>query len=139
MRRFALLLVLGVALCAVVAACGNDESATNLEQTTETGDAAQASQTFQLEAAPNGALRFNVEVLKATAQTVQLVMTNPSSVPHNIAVMGNGVDVKGPVVSGGSESRITLRNLKPGEYTFYCSVPGHEERMRGKLIVGAPA
>jgi uncharacterized cupredoxin-like copper-binding protein len=134
-RRVLLLCALALSLTA----CGNDTDATNLEQTTETGSAAEASQTLQLEAAPNGALKFDVEVLKATAQTVQLVMTNPAAVPHNIAVKGNGVDEKGPVVSGGSESRLTLRNLKPGTYTFYCSVPGHEDQMNGKLIVGAPA
>ena len=54
--------------------------------------------------------------------------------PHNIAVRGNGVDEKGPVVSTGT-SEVTV-DLQPGEYEFYCSVPGHGEGgMKGKLIV----
>ena len=118
--------------------CGNETGAKNLEQTTETGAAAQASQTLQLEAAPNGALRFDVKILKANAGRVQLLMTNPSSVPHDIAVKGNGLDEKGKVVSNGAESRVTV-DLKPGKYEFYCSVPGHAAAgMKGELIVGAP-
>ena len=42
---------------------------------------------------------------------------------------------KGAVVSGGRTSKITA-NLKPGSYTFYCSVPGHEQAgMKGTLTV----
>ncbi len=51
-------------------------------------------------------------------------MTNPSSVPHDIAITGNGVSVIGPIVSSGAKSTVTA-DLKPGTYTFYCSVDAH--------------
>ncbi len=55
--------------------------------------------------------------------------------PHNIAVEGNGVDEKGPVVQDGASSDLSL-TLKAGKYTFYCSVPGHREGgMEGDLTV----
>ncbi len=128
-----------LAAVALLAGCGNKTGPKNLEQTTSTSSAAQAMQTFQLEAAPNGALRFSIKSLKATSDHVQLLLTNASKVPHNIAVKGHGVDRKGRVVSGGAESRLDL-NLKPGTYEFYCSVDGHEQAgMKGTLIVGAPS
>ena len=60
---------------------------------------------------------------------------NPQTVPHDIAVEGNGVNEKGEVVQGGGTSEFSA-NLQPGEYTFFCSVPGHREGgMEGKLTV----
>jgi plastocyanin len=141
MRRVAAVLAALALLVAAGCGGGGDDGAsddtTPSEQTTETGDPGQGGQVLRLEADPSGALRFDVEELTAEAPDVELVMTNPSSVPHNIAVEGNGVDEEGPVVTGGEESRLTLRNLAPGEYTFYCSVPGHEDQMRGDLVVAA--
>jgi uncharacterized cupredoxin-like copper-binding protein len=60
---------------------------------------------------------------------------NKSSVDHDISIEGNGVDENGEVVKDGGTSEVQV-DLKPGEYTFYCSVPGHREGgMEGKLTV----
>lgn len=43
-----------------------------------------------------------------------------------------------PVIGGGATTRATFagNKLKPGgDYTFYCSFPGHSAIMNGKLIV----
>ena len=73
--------------------------------------------------------------LEAPAGTVTLVMENPSALEHNIAVRGEGVDEQGEVVGQGDESSVTAE-LEPGEYEFYCSVPGHEAAgMKGTLTV----
>jgi uncharacterized cupredoxin-like copper-binding protein len=80
-------------------------------------------------------LRFSKSELEAPAGTVTLVMENPSAIEHNIAVRGDGIDEQGEVVGQGQESRVTVE-LQPGEYEFYCSVPGHEEAgMKGTLTV----
>jgi plastocyanin len=80
-------------------------------------------------------LRFSKSTLEAPAGTVTLVMENPSALEHNIAVRGEGVDEKGEVVGQGEESTVTAE-LEPGEYEFYCSVPGHEDAgMKGTLTV----
>ena len=71
----------------------------------------------------------------ANAGAVTIKSENPQSTPHDIAVEGNGLNDKGEVVSGGGVSQFEA-DLEPGEYTFFCSVPGHREGgMEGKLTV----
>jgi plastocyanin len=91
--------------------------------------------TLQIDADPNGQLKFLASSATATAGKVTLRMKNASTVPHDIAIRGNGISQVGPVVSGGGTSTVT-GSLKPGTYTFYCSVDGHEAAgMKGTLKV----
>ena len=81
---------------------------------------------------PTGQLAYKYKSLTAKAGKVTLESTNDSSVPHNISLQGGP---QGKTVSGGQTSKIDV-NLKPGSYTFYCSVPGHEQAgMKGTLSV----
>jgi plastocyanin len=82
-----------------------------------------------------GGLLFQFKDAEASAGQVAVESKNDESIGHNIAVEGNGVDEKGEVVQGGGTSKVDV-DLKPGTYTFYCSVPGHREGgMEGKLTV----
>jgi uncharacterized cupredoxin-like copper-binding protein len=99
-----------------------------------TAAAVQAASTVRLKASTS-ALRFNVRTLHATHGKVTVVMSNPSSTRHGIAVEGHGVDKDGKIVGKGKTSRVTV-TLKKGTYEFYCPVPGHKAAgMKGKLIV----
>jgi plastocyanin len=90
---------------------------------------------LEIEADASGALRFEPEELSAEAGTVSIAMANPSSVPHNVAIKGGGIDVLGDVVGAGGTSTVSAE-LEAGTYTFYCSVPGHEQGgMTGTLTV----
>jgi plastocyanin len=123
-----------VLLVAALAGCGGDGDgeATQAETTTGGGGAAQ---TLRLEADSSGALRFTTESLQANAGEVTIVMENPSSVPHNVALKGGGVDEKGEIVGKGEQSEVSA-TVEPGSYEFYCSVPGHEAAgMKGELTV----
>jgi uncharacterized cupredoxin-like copper-binding protein len=89
-----------------------------------------------LEADPGGALKFDKTSLEAPAGRVTLTMKNPSPVPHDVSLRGNGLDEHGEVVQKDGESKVT-GNVQPGlSYEFYCSVPGHEQGgMKGTLQI----
>ena len=80
-------------------------------------------------------LAYQFATATATAGQVKVESKNPQAIGHDIAIEGNGVNQKGETVTSGGTSTFTV-DLKPGEYTFYCSVPGHREGgMVGKLTV----
>jgi uncharacterized cupredoxin-like copper-binding protein len=90
---------------------------------------------LEIPADPSGALAYLFGSAEAPAGPLEVDSQNKSSTDHDIAVEGNGVNVKGPVVKDGGVSKLKT-DLKPGQYTFYCSVPGHREGgMEGKLTV----
>jgi plastocyanin len=91
--------------------------------------------TLQIDADPNGQLKFLASSASATAGHITIKMGNKSSVPHDIGVKGGGVNQVGPVVANGGTSTVSI-TLKPGTYTFFCSVDGHEAAgMKGTLTV----
>jgi plastocyanin len=93
---------------------------------------ADAENVVSIPTDPNGQLAYEAKSAEAKAGKVTLRSKNDSSVPHNIALKDGP---EGPVVQGGKTSEISA-NLKKGTYTFYCSVPGHEQAgMKGSLAV----
>jgi len=96
---------------------------------------AAPSAPLKLAANPEGQLSYDTKQLSAKAGLVTIAMTNMSPLEHNVTV-AQGSTVLGavPTFKGGSKT-LTL-NLKPGTYTFYCSVPGHRQAgMEGTLTV----
>jgi plastocyanin len=134
MRRLLGLALLALALA--VAGCGGDDDegdeatppAPPPPAATDNGEAT----TLENPADAGGALAFEKDELTAPAGEVTLVMENPSSLDHNIAIEG---EEEGEVVGQGGTSRVTA-TLEAGEYTFYCSVPGHQAGgMEGTLTI----
>ncbi|HEY6029689.1 MAG TPA: hypothetical protein VIU44_03960 [Gaiellaceae bacterium] len=148
MRRLVFLPLLAL----VLAACGGKGGSPLGSETGQRGTTAAitpttsnngvlAESTFVIQAAANGAPRFSVRILKVPAGTVQLLLNNPSKVPHDLVVEGHGVHAKGAVVtettSPADRSRVTV-SLKPGRYVFYSDVGSDRARgMHGVLLVGA--
>jgi plastocyanin len=103
------------------------------------GSAAPAggtTKTLLISADPTGQLRFDKNTLAAPAGNVRITMNNPSPVPHNVSLEGpGGINKQGPTVSKGGASQVEAP-LKPGSYTYYCSVDGHRQAgMQGTLTV----
>jgi plastocyanin len=95
----------------------------------------KAGSSVALAANPAGQLAYNTKQLSAKAGTVTITMANMSPLEHNVTV-AEGSKVLGatPTFKGGTRT-LTLK-LKPGKYTFYCSVPGHRQAgMEGTLNV----
>jgi plastocyanin len=97
--------------------------------------AASATTKLKLAANPAGQLAYDTKQLSAKAGTVTIEMANMSPIEHDVAVSeGSKILGQTPVFSGGSKS-VTLK-LKPGTYTFFCTVPGHRQAgMEGTLTV----
>ena len=99
------------------------------------GTAKEKGGVITIPADPAGSTAYQFADAEGKPGSVTLESPNESQVDHNIALEGNGVDEKGPVVKGGGVSKIEVQ-LEAGTYTFYCSVPGHREGgMVGELKV----
>jgi plastocyanin len=96
---------------------------------------AAVATTLKLAANPAGQLAYDTKQLSAKAGKVTIDMSNASPIEHDVAVaQGTAVLGQTPVFTGGSKS-VTL-SLKPGTYSFYCTVPGHRQAgMEGTLTV----
>lgn len=134
-----------ITLCAVgalaVAGCGGGDdnndagsSAAPAETTTTEASSGGGGGELQLTAVKEG-LAYDKKTLSASAGSVTITMKNDSSLSHDVSIQGSGVNEMGNAVGEGDTSTVSA-DLKPGTYTFYCSVDGHEAAgMKGALTV----
>ena len=88
--------------------------------------------TLQIAADPDGALAYDQTTLTAPTGTVTVEFTNEAALAHDFRIDEVGAGTS--IFAEGSES-LTVE-LEPGEYTFFCSVPGHQAGgMEGTLTV----
>lgn len=154
MKKLVAFLVLALASFALVACGSDDDSDTTTtsggaaESTTDAGGeaggkanaggagggATGSSVTF--EADPAGDLAYTTTSADAEAGKVTIEFDNPQALTHDVRIEDSaGEDLGGTeLIADGSDSAVV--DLKPGSYTFYCSVPGHREGgMEGTLTV----
>jgi uncharacterized cupredoxin-like copper-binding protein len=124
-----------LAVVALAGCGGSSSSATETTSVETTTAASGGATTLELAADPTGTLEFDKTSLQAPAGSVTIVLTNDSPVPHDVAIEGNGVDVTSSTIENGETTKVTA-DLKPGTYTFECTIPGHAEAgMKGTLTV----
>jgi plastocyanin len=146
-----LLLAAAAAVVVTVAACGGSSSSSSSSATGgSTGSQSSSSSSSAAPAAggggggaqaiaadPSGQLKFDKKTLTAKAGKVSFNFTNMAPVGHNFTIQqGASGSVVGatPTFQGGAKT-LTV-TLKPGKYTFFCSVPGHRQGgMVGTLTV----
>jgi plastocyanin len=155
MKKAAVALLFVLAALALAACGGSDssssESSAPAESTSESGGgeaegakeggaeaeggSAGSAASVDFEAAASG-LEFTTDFDEAEAGKVTVNFTNPQPVPHDVAIETENGEVLGQTeeLTEGSDS--TTIDLKPGTYTYFCTVPGHREAgMEGTLTV----
>lgn len=107
----------------VLAGCSADDGG-------DAGDTGAADGGSAISVTGTDALMFEPETLSADAGTIDVELTCEPGVNHNIEIDGELVAEcdAGETATGSIE-------LDAGEYEYVCTVPGHEERMRGTLTV----
>jgi plastocyanin len=92
--------------------------------------------TLELSAPEDGSLAFEPSSLEASAGEVTIEFTNPAAIDHDVYIEQDGEDLAESELVADGESTTASAELDPGEYTYYCSVPGHREGgMEGTLTV----
>jgi uncharacterized cupredoxin-like copper-binding protein len=147
MKKVAALLALALASVALVA-CGSssDDSSTTTTSGGETTSGATSGggkeessgggSTVKVEADPGGDLAYTTTTASAKAGNVTIDFDNPQALTHDVQIEdAQGEEVGGTELIASGEDSATV-DLKPGTYTFFCSVPGHREAgMEGTLTV----
>jgi plastocyanin len=146
--RISALSLVAVALTVGLAACGGSSSSSSTSSSSAPASSSSSStsssasgsagggSTVKEAADPSGQLKFTNNTLTAKAGKATVDFTNASPVPHNMTIVDSSGKKVGatPTFSGGTKS--FTADLKPGKYTFYCSVPGHRQAgMQGTLTV----
>jgi uncharacterized cupredoxin-like copper-binding protein len=77
---------------------------------------------------------------KLKAGSYTFAVDNKGKIQHDLVIEGNGLkETKTPLIDAGQSKDLTV-DLKAGKYTFYCSVPGHEQSgMKVAVTVGGGA
>jgi plastocyanin len=89
---------------------------------------------LQLAADPGGALRFDKNRAAVLAGRVTVRFRNESTVEHNVTIAQGSRRLGATETITGSMATLALQ-LPPGQYVFFCSVPGHRQSgMEGTLI-----
>ncbi|HET8639602.1 MAG TPA: plastocyanin/azurin family copper-binding protein [Solirubrobacterales bacterium] len=165
MKKLASLLVLALASMALVACGGDNESSDTSTTTNATTNSAESEAAgdngakngasgagtaaggktnpasgggglLKFEAEPGAALAYTSTDETTSAGEVTVEFNNPQALSHDVAIEdSSGEEIgKTDLVTEGTAA--TTVNLKPGTYTFYCTVPGHREAgMEGTLTV----
>jgi plastocyanin len=132
-------------------ACGGDDddsdttgggATTTTESDSETGggggkDAELDGGGLVFMADPNGALAYTTDEVATSDGKMEIEFSNPQPIAHDVVIEdSSGKEIAATeVITEGSDS--TVADIKPGKYTFFCSVPGHREAgMEGKLTAG---
>jgi nitrite reductase (NO-forming) len=79
--------------------------------------------------------QINPVLSAAEGQIVQIILTNGEGAEHDIVFPDQ--NVKSPRITGrGASTTIAFRAMRAGDFTYLCSVPGHElAGMRGQFLV----
>lgn len=135
MKKIAIGLALVLAAITLVACGGGSSSNSSSAGGESEGKSAGGPSTLEIAAASSG-FAYSSNTATASAGEVTVHFDNPQPLEHDVAIEDSSGKVVGQteVITEGEDSAVV--NLKPGTYTFFCTVPGHREAgMEGTLTV----
>ena len=137
-KLFPVAIVLVLAALGLAACGGSSSSDSTSSETTAKKESAASPKVSEvkIEAAKSG-LAFASDTASVEGGEVVVAFFNPQSVPHNVALENEAGEVvqEGETVTD-QTTTTTNPDLKPGKYTFFCTIPGHREAgMEGTLTV----
>jgi plastocyanin len=158
MRKLVVILALTAAAALTLAACGGSSSSSTSSAGGGGGGGAAAGgggggasggggaggggataaggSTVKISADPSGQLAYQQKSVSAKAGKVTVDFTNQAPLAHNVTIAESNGKVLGATNTITGSTASASVNLKPGTYTFYCSVDSHEQAgMKGTLKV----
>ena len=98
---------------------------------------AEATSSLPPVAVEGGDLFFNPTTFTAE-QGQTIALTNSGALPHNFAIEGYNDAAPVDMPNGQTANWVVPADLAPGDYTFYCEIPGHREAgMVGTVTITA--
>lgn len=142
-------LALAIASLALAACGGSDDSSSSGAETQaqsgggETGGGGEAeggtagsASVVDISAVEGSDLAYEQKSVDAAAGKVTVNFTNPQAIPHDVDIEDSSGEDVGETELISEDSDSVEVDLKPGTYTFFCSVPGHREAgMEGTINV----
>jgi plastocyanin len=109
------------------------------EQQGDQGDASPvggSAQTFDITSPADGSLAFDPSGLQGSAGLIKIAYANVSPVGHNVAIEDDQQQTLAESDTVTNDDTEVSAELVPGEYIYYCTIPGHREGgMEGVLTV----
>lgn len=140
MKKLAVAFALILASFALVACGGSSDSGSSAESTAEStatgAEGGSAGSAAALDFETGEGLTYTSDTATAKAGKVTVNFSNSQPLTHDVAIEDSSGKTIGKteLIAEGSDSAVV--DLEPGEYTFYCTVPGHREAgMEGTLTV----
>jgi uncharacterized cupredoxin-like copper-binding protein len=141
-KALALLLALTAATALVACGSSSDTSSTEASEssapatsTPPPSESAKAT-ALKFEVEPGSALAYTEKSATAKAGTVNIELNNPQQLSHDVAIEDSSGKIVGETELVSDGTATATADLKPGTYTFFCTVPGHREAgMEGTLTV----
>jgi plastocyanin len=139
MKKAATIFAIAALAAFGLAACGssdNSSDTTAADTTATTTGGGGGGETLAITADPSGKFAFEQKTLTAKAGPVTIDFDNPATLSHDVVLEDqSGQEVGKTDLIAQSKASFTA-TVKPGTYTYFCSVPGHRQGgMEGTLTV----